>query len=119
MLQVRVEVAPRNRVLRRVVAEQRTARDSGGLGDVVDTDLVESSAGEQLEGHVGDLVACVRSAPTHPRLHASALPFRHSMPYSVESIAVCRDTTSRKAVPMEPNDQNDEELVTETLGEEV
>jgi mycofactocin precursor len=45
------------------------------------------------------------------------------MPYSVESIAVCRDTTSRKAVPMEPNDQNndqhDEELVTETLVEEV
>jgi mycofactocin precursor len=46
------------------------------------------------------------------------------MPYSVESIAVCRDTTTRKAVPMEPNDQNpneqnDQELVIETLVEEV
>jgi mycofactocin precursor peptide MftA len=41
------------------------------------------------------------------------------MPYSVESIAVCRDTTGRKAVPMEPNEHNDEELVTETLVEEV
>jgi mycofactocin precursor peptide MftA len=41
------------------------------------------------------------------------------MPYSVQSIAICRETTSRKAVPMEPNDENDEELITETLVEEV
>jgi mycofactocin precursor len=41
------------------------------------------------------------------------------MPYSGESIAICRDATSRKAVQMEPNDRDDEELVTETLVEEV
>jgi len=43
------------------------------------------------------------------------------MPYSDESTAVCRDPTSKKAAPMEPNDnpQTDRQLVTETLVEEV
>jgi len=50
-----VEITPRNGVLRRVVAEQRPARDPGCGRDIVDADLAEPVGGEQVQGGIGDI----------------------------------------------------------------
>src|SRR5262249_20900538 len=85
VVEVRVEVAPRQGVLGRVIAKERATRDACGLGDVVDADIVEVPGREQVDGHVGDVIPGRRAPTAHAvlgnRRHWSTLPFRHSMPY--------------------------------------
>jgi mycofactocin precursor len=61
-----VEVTPHQVKLRRVVAEERTPRDSRGRGDVVDAGLVEPVLAEQLVGHPFQLRAGGHRRPTAP-----------------------------------------------------
>ena len=79
IVEVHVEIAPGDGVLRRVVAEQGATGDSGGGGDLVDAGVVEAAAVEQIDRHVGyPCLRCDRSS-TH------RTPFRVGNP----TLALC------------------------------
>ena len=113
---MRVEVAPQDRVLRGVIAEQRPAGDPRGMCDVVDTHRVEPAGAEQVDRDIGDMAARRGTSPAHPgRVHRHllpvvrdfrpGLPFRHSMPYCVPHGPDVSSLTRRKAVIMEHDQQ--------------
>src|SRR5688572_22462037 len=61
---MRVEIAPGQGVLGRVVAEQRATGDSCGLRNVVDAHLVEAARGEQIDCDIADVVPGGRAPAT-------------------------------------------------------
>jgi len=105
------------------------------LGDIVDADLVEAVRGEQVDGHIADVVPRRGAPPANPVLGIR----RHEPHPSISALDAillrprshCRDSTRRKVLFMEPNQEvgteagaaaaatSGSELVTETLVEEV
>jgi mycofactocin precursor len=95
--------------------------------NVVDADRIEAAGNEEVDRDIAQVVPGRRASPADPVLgtrphHHPALPLWHSMPYSCDLDHNCRDPVEEKVAIMEPNQQveNDNtELVTETLVEEV